>query len=562
MNDLRRPAAVPITDTRPEPAAVVVVAYHEATKHHPHRYARALGYMDWDTQPDPFRTFEGAPRVALERVEPTEPCPSFAAAVAGTVPPEPVTASSIAQLFYDSLALSAWKRYQDARWSLRVNPSSGNLHPTEGYLVCGAVEGLLEAPAVCHYSPREHALEVRARLDGALHDRLLEGLPAGTLLVGLTSIHWRESWKYGERAYRYCQHDVGHAVAAISVAAAVLGWRAVLLPSVLDGELARLLGIAGQAGIEAEHPDLLLAVVPSDRVVDARGYRPAPEVVQALDRSAWIGTPAPLSSDHHHWPIIDAVATAAAHDRCPEALDPARVESTIHFEDGAGNAPARPVVRRRRSAVAMDGATMLDLPTFYGMLARTMPGGAPRVCNVLPWAARIHLALFVHRVDDLAPGLYLLARRADAVASLRAALKPEFAWTRPDGCGTLPLYLLSAGDVRRSAAGVSCGQEIASDGAFAVAMVAEMRASMESFGPWFYRCLHWEAGLVGQLLYLGAEAADVRATGIGCFFDDTMHAILGLADATLQSLYHFTVGGAVDDPRLTTESPYADGASS
>ena len=36
------------------------LSYHERTKHHPGRYARSLGYLDWDTQPDPFRRYEGA----------------------------------------------------------------------------------------------------------------------------------------------------------------------------------------------------------------------------------------------------------------------------------------------------------------------------------------------------------------------------------------------------------------------------------------------------------------------------------------------------------------------
>ena len=34
-----------------------------------------------------------------------------------------------------SLGLSAWKQFRASRWSLRVNPSSGNLHPTEAYVV-------------------------------------------------------------------------------------------------------------------------------------------------------------------------------------------------------------------------------------------------------------------------------------------------------------------------------------------------------------------------------------------------------------------------------------------
>ena len=45
-------------------AGEVVVAYHERTKHHFHRYATSSGYMDWATQPDPFRRYAGALRIS------------------------------------------------------------------------------------------------------------------------------------------------------------------------------------------------------------------------------------------------------------------------------------------------------------------------------------------------------------------------------------------------------------------------------------------------------------------------------------------------------------------
>jgi hypothetical protein len=62
--------------------------------------------------------------------------------------------------------------------------------------------------------------------------------------------------------------------------------------------------------------------------------------------------------------------------------------------------------------------------------------------------------------------------------------------------------------------------------------------------------------MIGQVLYLEAEARGYRGTGIGCFFDDPVHALLGLKTDTFQSLYHFTVGMPVEDPRLTTYPPY------
>jgi Nitroreductase family len=77
---------------------------------------------------------------------------------------------------------------------------------------------------------------------------------------------------------------------------------------------------------------------------------------------------------------------------------------------------------------------------------------------------------------------------------------------------------------------VSCRQDIAGEGAFSLGMIAEYQASLVAHGPWFYRRLFWEAGAIGQVLYLEAEAAGVRATGIGCFFDDPVHQVFGLRD--------------------------------
>ncbi len=35
-----------------------------------------------------------------------------------------------------------------------------------------------------------------------------------------------------------------------------------------------------------------------------------------------------------------------------------------------------------------------------------------------------------------------------------------------------------------------------------------------------------------------------------------MHEAFGLRSAAFQSLYHFTVGGAIDDPRVSTLAAY------
>jgi hypothetical protein len=104
---------------------------------------------------------------------------------------------------------------------------------------------------------------------------------------------------------------------------------------------------------------------------------------------------------------------------------------------------------------------------------------------------------------------------------------------------------------------ISCHQDIAADGAFSLGMLAEFEGTLAERGAPFYPRLFWEAGLIGQILYLEAEAAGLRGTGIGCYFDDAMHAVLGIKDRSWQSLYHFTIGGPVEDERLLALPPYA-----
>lgn len=130
-------------------------------------------------------------------------------------------------------------------------------------------------------------------------------------------------------------------------------------------------------------------------------------------------------------------------------------------------------------------------------------------------------------------------------------------WEMAPGCPAgLELCLLVPTDVRDAAQMICCRQDIAAHGAFAVGMLAELGPALRELGGFMYERLHWEAGAIGQVLYLEAEAVGLRGTGIGCFFDDLMHELLGIPDERLQTLYHFTVGGAVDDPRLRTTPPY------
>ena len=529
-----------------------VFHYHENTKHDFQGYASGPGYLDWATQPDPFRRYSGARLVPLEKIPTTDEPLYDDAFVLGRIPPAPLNLRTISQLFYDSLAISAWKSTGQASWALRVNPSSGNLHPTEGYLICGPITGLCDTPSVCHYAPKQHGLEVRAAFGLGLWAALWPGAPASAFLLGLTSIHWREAWKYGQRAYRYCQHDAGHAIGALSMAAAGLGWQTRILDDLSTDELALLMG-TGHGAAEPEEPDVLMAVGPYDDDQQEQGL--CAEQIHAFRSLDWRGTPNHLSPSHVDWGVED---TAAATRKPRVRLSYERPAGpSTPWCLGSRPVSLRKIIRQRRSAVAMDRVTRITRDAFYRILQHTvpLPGAVP--FSTLPWKPHIHLAIVVHRVDDLATGLYVLVREASQRTALEKAFTNADHWQHPVGCPQqLGLYRLIEADAQQAARQVACFQDIASDGCFSLGMIAEYEEPLERYGPWFYPRLFWEAGVIGQVLYLEAEAAGIRSTGIGCYFDDPMHSVLGLQDRTYQDLYHFTIGGPIEDTRLTTLPSY------
>ena len=501
---------------------MIALQYHEQTKHHFSRFARSLGHLDWANQPDPFRRYDGAPLIELPRRDPLASAVPYEALFDGSAAPAPVTNHSIGEFLRCSMGLSAWKQFGRSRWALRVNPSSGNLHPTEAYVIHGG--------RVWHYAVREHALEERCvfRPDGE-----------EALLVALSSIYWREAWKYGERAFRYCQHDAGHAIGALRFAAALLGWRLTLLPRWSDAQIAALIGLDREVDYldaEREEPECI-AVVTAGDTGEWTGQDPS-AMAGAAAGGSWRGRANRLSSMTHPWPIIDDVSAAT---RYPGIGDRGssipNLKPQLPTPNGRISQNARSVILTRRSALAFDAQSGLRRDAFLAMLRRLRPPSPP--WDAIDWPPHVHLVLFVHRVEGMVPGIYAYLRDDAVQAEWKAAMRSEFLWERlndtndtndpndpndrndpndpNDPNDSNDLFLLVPIDCRRMANRVSCDQEIAEDGFFGLAMIARVEASLRERGEWFYRRLFWECGQIGHVLYLEAEAVGARSTGIGCF---------------------------------------------
>ena len=530
-----------------------VFEYHNRTKHGPpinQGYAKSAGQMDWANEPRPMRTYfepEDANKFPFSRDTP-DPENNYIDIYSGATSNEvkPFSMTSIGKFMELSLGLAAWKNYGKVTWALRINPSSGNLHPTESYLILPNIENT--GSGVFHYNAYGHELEKRATLP----DNLLS--PDKGFYVALSSIHWREAWKYGERAFRYCNHDVGHAIACLSFSASLMGWQVKALDLTTEA-MEQVLGFDKTDWVEGEEEecDIILYVCPNSECSEEISGK-----INSFKELIYNGEPNTLSDEIVDWRVIGDIAEAT-------------VNKTGTIEGGVNyikddflktdyDRKAASIIRTRRSAQSFDGETYLSKEELVAILDKTRPreGRAPFVKGLSN--SYIDLLLFVHRVDrhrvygGLKNGLYFYHRSINKIEDIKLKYNKSFLWDEVEP----NLYLLEEGDFTNPAAIVSCNQAIAGDSAFSLGMVARFE-DVVTKNPSMYKGLFWEAGMIGQVLYLEAEAFGIRGTGIGCYFDDVVHEkIIGLseADMSYQSLYHFTIGGPVEDARLTTLPPY------
>ncbi len=464
--------------------------------------------------PDPFRHYEGAPVLDLPADPPVPETPALEVLHGDSGATHAADGPTfLSQLLFYSAAISASKRVRSTgyRYALRVNPSSGNLHPTEFHFL---TRGLTEWPdGLYHYRPSAHMAEQRAL--GDLEMKWTDS--SAPVVVVLTSIAWREAWKYRDRAYRYCLHDVGHAWQALALAARAVGCDSFAAGHFPDDEVAQ------SCRLHADEWPML--------IVELRGS-PIPVREPYAAETVWHGGHAnQLSREGIVYPQIDRIhgATKLSNRewRGISAAEPGPAgRGEIKLPPPASSRrPFGDVARMRRSALDFVGGTR---SMSYAQLSAILSVANRPFSGDFAGTRFIQLYLYAHRVDGLQPGVY---RFWQASAELEQ---------------------IKSGDQRVQAAGLSLGQDLAGNACVAFSMIGDVERAVRAHGDRGYRYVHFEAGAIGHRLYLAAEAFGLGATGIGAFYDDEVHHYLHLAPEQGQVVYHFAIGYPVPDPRLET----------
>ncbi len=174
-----------------------MIAYHAQTVHSYFSVRNKSHFMDWEHQPKQFKLYpEHFKRIILDKQNPKH------------------------QFFYLIGGLTAQKSYPGVTYALRTNPSAGALYPTEIYVQIRSVEGFEDG--IYHLSPYESSLVLLQTLDEEEGIESYLGMKKIDGFIFLFSaLYYRSSWKYRERAFRYCLHDTGHMLGTLEASCIV-----------------------------------------------------------------------------------------------------------------------------------------------------------------------------------------------------------------------------------------------------------------------------------------------------------------------------------------------------
>jgi SagB-type dehydrogenase family enzyme len=475
----------------------MVEEFHAFSSHSRASVLRRAPSVDLGDAPPAFKRYAGAARVALPPAGAAARVNGFDIAALGTV-----------------LWHTAGVSDRRAGIALRTSPSAGALFATELYIEAAAVDRL--TAGLWHYDADANALE--SLRSGAVEGGAL-GLAGDAAyddawaLVVATAVFGRTAHKYRDRTYRYVLVDLGHALENLRVAAGQVGASAELVPLFDEARVAATLGVD-------QSREGVLAVVVLRRQQAARTAAAQHDSAATAWRAALVGAnggaPLGLTEAMHQATSLRAAAPQARAAASSPPPAPRRAVRTRALPPPqAMRVDWLALIARRRSQrrFADRALSLEDLSFVLSHMAQ--PSG------LLSSAVRIDVV--TPAVDGLEPG----------------------AWRYDSAAHALRLRVQHDTGLRRRARAAALDQDVIGDAA-AMFMLSIDRAAFaaDAAGPARgYRHALIETGLVGERVYLAADARGLAACAVGAFYDDEAAELAGV-DPAREWVIHFAAIGA------------------
>jgi SagB-type dehydrogenase family enzyme len=473
--------------------------YHNLTKHSYQSIRADRHYLDWANQPTPFKIYRDIEPIPLPRslVQTCAPALEVIASTgvefAGEKKPDLARLTSI---LYYSAGVTKHKTYPGGELYFRAAACAGALYPTEVYVVCGDLDGL--SAGVYHFNPGDFALrrlreeDLRGVLGRATADEpRVAGAPV-TLVF--TSISWRSTWKYRDRAYRYHFWDNGMIAANALAMAAAHELPAEVVMGFVEGSVNKLLGIDGQWELALS----LLALGHSeDAVPGCSSIEDVPEINFEV---------IPISIAPVDYPSIREMHRASSLGEEEEVREwrSARIAPALH-------SVGREVFPLTRSTDSNPPEAIEDVVQRRGSTRRFARKAMQFVelSRIINYATRGFIADFLHSDGHGLNDIYAIVNRVDGLPAGSYFYRGD----------ERSIELLKPGDFSEKAAYLTLGQDLGGDACVTFFFMSDLNAVLEAYGNRGYRAAQMEAGIVGGKMYLASYAIKRGATGL-TFYDD------------------------------------------
>ncbi len=495
--------------------------YHELTKYDFNKVIFAYREIASQQQPETSKDYSNKPTIDLPREERLSTKSLEEAFQESqrfkslrTLRKEAVTLEQVSHLLQMTNGITAVHEFPGRKVFLRAAPSASGLFPTEIYVVVNEVVGL--DPGIYYYAVTENQLVQIQNGDfrkefarGAYSLEFLENAP---LILIFTSVFGRSSWKFRERAYRYCLMDAGYVGENLALAAASLDLTANLMGDFVDEEINRLLEI----DVFSEAAVMLAAVGKDGGALARDAYRfgmitPAQDDIDEKNVSLIRGIH--LNSSHF-FPSDELVNVEVAFPFAAKLQRTGPRGKTVALSGVPQKLTedAWQIVRRRRSA-----HNFLRVPVPVEHLTTILEhlNQVPVLYNYP--AFKTHLV--VNDVSGLESGIYLY--------------HPQ----------TGQLEIVRKGNFRGDISYLTLAQ----DAVFNASVVLFFSVAFDEidlFANRGYRYAHFNVGMLGESVYLTATALGLGVRGIGNFFDDSLNTFFKLREPVENVLGGVIIGYA------------------
>ena len=469
--------------------------YHNATKHSEISIRTSGHYLDWDNKPSPFKIYNNLLSIPLPRrfPEPSETALKSVESSTLLQPTKTVDLDVLAELLFFSAGLTRRVKIGGEGYYMRAASATGALYPIEIYVISSGIPNL--APGVYHFNPLEFSLvyiregdfgpQIASATDG-------EAASADTV-IAMTSLAWRNSWKYQERSYRHWFWDSGVVAANLLATCFSVGLKTRLLIGFVDSKINELLGLKPRT-----EATVALAVIGQSRnITENRTLGGIPEIDLETE---------PLSKDEMDYPIIWETNKAS------ELLTQSAVRE---WRDGfqlSENArplhePAFPLQLSREETPSL-AKVILQRGSTRKFAQR--PISFEALSTIIDASSKTIPLDFLHN-DQSLMSFYLIANEVQN-------LEPGSYFFNRD---KRSLEQLKAGKMRYISGYLSLEQLLFSDASAVFFLMTDLDQVLDDLGNRGYRAAQFEAGVRAGKIYLSSYAVGIGASGT-TFYDDAV----------------------------------------